>query len=368
MTECLVTVVVAAYNKPVQLRTALESVIDQTHEGWCVHVVGDQCNGETAAVVPSLGHPRVRFSNLEQRFGEQGGPNSVGIALAETEFVALLNHDDLYLPNHLSYALQRLRQQSSDFFIGRAAHSWDVRPDETYGTLPRFSWLNPKKRDASQVYCKPFDFIEPCSSWVLRRDLAEKIGHWRPGKDLCRFPIQDYLLRAWRAGARFDFGQEITTLKLGRLRAKQGQSDWYLDPPEGKVHENLLRRMRETPQAGLVDEIEQEVARQPHLPQMRFVQPPGPPKSVRARILHDMLINPATAYLYRAAGLDAHAVYFRLRAGQDQRGEASRELSMRRTGFDLQRAAKIDETIRELSQPNVGKRSANLQPAASSEQ
>src|SRR5687767_1721251 len=91
MTEPRVTVVVATYGRPDALACALQSVQRQTADRWRVLVVGDCCP-DAGAVVEELGDPRITFVNLPSRQGEQGPVNSVGMQLATTPLIALLNH------------------------------------------------------------------------------------------------------------------------------------------------------------------------------------------------------------------------------------------------------------------------------------
>ena len=80
-----VTVVLATYNRPDALRAAIRSVLRQTRPDWRLMVIGDRCEPPTEEAVRSVQDARISYINLPVRFGEQGGPNSVGMALAETD-------------------------------------------------------------------------------------------------------------------------------------------------------------------------------------------------------------------------------------------------------------------------------------------
>ena len=99
--EVDVTVIVATYNRAAVLKEALRCLMAQTHQSWRALIIGDHCTDETAEVVAAFNDPRLSFHNLPERFGEQAGPNSIGLALARTEYVAFLNQDDLWFPDHL---------------------------------------------------------------------------------------------------------------------------------------------------------------------------------------------------------------------------------------------------------------------------
>jgi glycosyltransferase involved in cell wall biosynthesis len=76
--------------------------------------VGDCCTDDTEQVVESVGDPRVTFVNLPVNSGEQAAPNNRGVAMARGRYVAFLNQDDLYFPDHLSRAVEELERSGAD--------------------------------------------------------------------------------------------------------------------------------------------------------------------------------------------------------------------------------------------------------------
>ena len=101
-----VSVIIAAYNRSNVLRYALRSALAQDFSDFEVLVIGDACTDDTEEVVASFADPRVSYLNLPLNFGEQSGPNNVGIARAQGRYIAFLNHDDFWFPDHLSAAVQ----------------------------------------------------------------------------------------------------------------------------------------------------------------------------------------------------------------------------------------------------------------------
>ena len=87
----LVSFVVATYLRPDALQAALRGVLLQDYEHWELIVVGDCCGPETAKAIADVGDPRIRYYNLPERYGEQGGPNTAGMHLAGGEYIVFLN-------------------------------------------------------------------------------------------------------------------------------------------------------------------------------------------------------------------------------------------------------------------------------------
>ena len=162
----IVTVVVATYGRPEALVCALESVRYQTYPEWQVLVVGDCCDKDTqSALRPFLRDRRFRYVNLPFRCGEQSLPNVAGMAAAETEWLALLNHDDIWMPWHLERAMKSLKSTQAKFLIGRSAWTWGQPVDGH--DAPLLYGVTPTLSSGAEVFRSGFHLVEPASSWVL---------------------------------------------------------------------------------------------------------------------------------------------------------------------------------------------------------
>jgi glycosyltransferase involved in cell wall biosynthesis len=191
----------ATFNRSNIIRYAIDSVRRQTWENWELLVVGDACTDDTAAVVAAYEDSRIRFWNLPKRCGEQSGPNNAGCADARGQYIAFLNHDDLWVPDYLARALRALDDDPAlDLVYGLNVA---VHPDGTY----RLRGPTPSGRYEDYAGI-------PASGWVFRRRLAERVGPWRAARDIYNQPSQDWLRRAHRAGARMTFLPHLSVVSL----------------------------------------------------------------------------------------------------------------------------------------------------------
>ena len=106
-----VSVVLSTYNRSNILPFAIESVLGQTRDDWELLVVGDNCTDDSEEIVARFDDGRIRFINLRERVGDQSGPNNEGVHQARAPFVAFLNHDDLWFPDHLERMLADVRRR-----------------------------------------------------------------------------------------------------------------------------------------------------------------------------------------------------------------------------------------------------------------
>jgi glycosyltransferase involved in cell wall biosynthesis len=93
------TVVVPLYNKRRYVRRCAESVLRQTHRDLRLVVVDDGSTDGSALEVERLRDDRLTL--VRQPNGGEGSARNAGIARADGEWIAFLDADDLWLPNHL---------------------------------------------------------------------------------------------------------------------------------------------------------------------------------------------------------------------------------------------------------------------------
>ncbi len=333
-----VTVVLSTYNRPDSLRVAIRSVLRQTHAGWRLLVVGDGCDQRTGEAVRSFPDPRISFFNLPIRFGEQAGPNSVGMALAETEFTALLNHDDLWLPDHLEFAIDALRGVGADVFMGRSAAALKSVGNGDGGRRPIFSESSALGLRPRHLFQCNGSLFEPVSSWIFSTALARRTGPWASHRGLYRTPLQDWLLRAWCAGARFAFGEEITVLNLVTHYQYESEAGCYANPSaEHLFADSLLDRFPPSEVRAMVErEIDGEDG-------VRTPFRPFQSRNPLAKLLVWVAANRSTAAFYRLARIDLYSLLIPL-AGE-RRGRSMECASRLRTGTDAPRFEDFDSLL-----------------------
>jgi glycosyltransferase involved in cell wall biosynthesis len=123
----LVSVRIATFNRPrLLVERAIASVLRQTYQNFEIVVVGDHANPETEAAVRAVGDPRIRYVNLPYRPAYPIDPNAfwqvagtraanVGLALCRGEWIAPLDDDDEFTPEHLEVLLQACRANDWEF-------------------------------------------------------------------------------------------------------------------------------------------------------------------------------------------------------------------------------------------------------------
>jgi len=196
-----ISVITATYNRSNVLALAIQTVLWQTLSDWELLVIGDACTDDTEEVVRSFADPRIQFFNLPRNVGEQSGPNNEGFNHSRGAYIAYLNHDDLWLPDHLEKSLEGIRETGADLVFTLA---------ELVGP----------QRSHANIRCAPpsmrFDPAHPvwASCWLLRRELIEKVGPWRFYQDSYSNPSMDWLVRASKASKKLYLVPHLTVVVI----------------------------------------------------------------------------------------------------------------------------------------------------------
>jgi len=339
-----VTIVIATYHRPDALAATIGSVLLQTEKDWQLFVIGDYCTDNTEAVVASFNDPRIRFINLPARCMEQAIPNSIGMMLADTDYIALLNHDDMWLPDHLETALKTLAATRAELFIGYAAFARLSYPAPHGKCRPFFTEGNVPNRKLAMAFTTLHVLFEPCSAWVFHKSLVQKVGLWKPTLTMFRTPIQDWILRCWRKGVRVTFGMDITVFKFGTHYKGGSEIHAYTDKAyEQHYTLRLITRFGgETARAvasGHMRSNARKVRMQAQSPWHLVTT-----KTPKERLVAGLLLNRFFARIYWLSGFDSYGLCCKIL--RISKSSHMLRVTKRRTGETLQPAPQMDILLR----------------------
>ena len=293
-TAPLVSVVIATYNRSRVLAHAIESVRQSTLSDWELLVVGDHCTDATAAVVASFDDPRVTFINLPRNVGDQGGPNNEGVRVARGRYIAYLNHDDMYFPDHLATSVAWCEQTGAELVWSPLLMALPITDAEIAARSWRFRMIGVSPGDDYH----PRVFVL-ASGWLLRRELAARVGPWRTARETFVTSSQDWLFRAWRSGARMRLKPGVSVLAVpASYRAGSYVAE---RSPE---HEGLAAELRANP--GFRETAIESAAITAAREASRYKV---------GRALRSLVLRPLYAAAI-ASGVHPHAPYMALRYGR----------------------------------------------------
>lgn len=128
--EPLVSVTIPTYNRGrLLVERTLPSILNQTYQHFEIVIVGDCCTDDTEERVARLGDQRIRFLNLPERgkYPEHplhrwmvagSVPINKTLELAQGEWFAYLDDDDLFTPDHIETLLEQARRYDYELVFG----------------------------------------------------------------------------------------------------------------------------------------------------------------------------------------------------------------------------------------------------------
>lgn len=222
----LISVCVPTYNRgPLLIERAVTSVLEQTYTNFELIIVGDHCTDNTEELLSKIKDPRLKFVNLPSRKRKYrecvenhwfvGGaiPANKAMELSRGEWIARVDDDDTWTPDHLEKLLEFAERGQYEFVsglyieerFGKQKIVDGVRANDPYYTRGK-----PVENDASPK-------IGGVNSWFYRSYL--KFMRYNPEcwrKSWNRVWDVDLSQRIYGAGVTMGFLEEVLAFVLPR--------------------------------------------------------------------------------------------------------------------------------------------------------
>ncbi|CDI01142.1 putative Glycosyl transferase family 2 [Candidatus Competibacter denitrificans Run_A_D11] len=105
----LVSVIIPAYNAAQYIRDTIDSVLNQSYSNFEIIVVNDGSTDETAQILNEYGD---KLRVVHQNNKGSAAACNYGAALAQGEWIAFLDADDIWLPDKLMLQLKHCKDSS----------------------------------------------------------------------------------------------------------------------------------------------------------------------------------------------------------------------------------------------------------------
>ena len=217
-----VSVIIPAYNAEKFVKEAVDSALAQTYPDCEVIVVNDGSTDGTENVLrPYIDARKIVY--ISQINKGLAGARNAGIRAARGEYIALLDSDDLFLPEKIARQLRAL-QEHSEYGVCYCdlLHFSDSR-------APRQFYHHRYTYPSGDVFAPLLhkQFINPLAVFA-RRDVFEKYGYF--DESLRRSEDWDLWLRLAHAGVKFFYLDEV----LAHYRVHAGAGSGNLSSVESE--------------------------------------------------------------------------------------------------------------------------------------
>jgi glycosyltransferase involved in cell wall biosynthesis len=170
----LVSICIPSYNASAHIEETIASVLDSTYSKLEVIVNDDASTDNTAEIVKGIADKRIFLFENTENLGPARNWNRA-MRRATGELVGLLNHDDLYGPFWLTFAVHVLEKYPH---IGWVAGAYSIIDDkgETLKIVSRFHETREYGLSEAFLCVAQFGSIGP--GYIARRQVLEEIGYY----------------------------------------------------------------------------------------------------------------------------------------------------------------------------------------------
>lgn len=227
-----VTVLLPIYNGAKYLRSAIDSVLNQTFLEFELLIIDDGSTDNSAAIVESYTDSRISFIRQSNR-GLAATLNR-GLSLVRSAYIARQDQDDLSHPERLERQLNYMRLHNDVVLLGTAAEIWiENSPSGRFHDHP----TNKLDIHFDLLFNNPFVH----SSVMLRRAAIESVGGYCEDRE--RQPPEDYELwsRLARQYAVANLSERLVVYRETNTSMSRNKNDPFTDKVVLIAAENIAR-------------------------------------------------------------------------------------------------------------------------------
>ena len=176
-----VTVVMPVYNAERFLKEAIDSILGQTYEDFELLAIDDGSTDASAAIIEEYADHRIRLVRCERNGGVVSARN-LGVRLAEGRYLAMMDADDVSLPERLKRQVDWLNTHPETAVVATRAVRIDVNGH------PIESMVSVTRSDDVHMYLR--SGINPIinGSTMMRTEFVRALDGYREGFS----PSEDY--------------------------------------------------------------------------------------------------------------------------------------------------------------------------------
>lgn len=162
--DCLVSIVIPAYNVEEYIEECLESVKKQTYANFEVIIVDDGTPDNSGKIADDFAERDCRFSVIHKKNGGVASARNTGLQRAKGEFILFIDPDDWITEDHVEYLLTLQNAENADMCISTLLFTKKNEPQSENIYIKTIS-----AEDASALLLSPETYVGSYGK-LYRRD------------------------------------------------------------------------------------------------------------------------------------------------------------------------------------------------------
>lgn len=133
MNSCVqVSIIMPVYNGSMFLKSAIESILQQTYICFELVIINDGSTDESESIIHSFSDQRILYIHHKNNMGLVAALNS-GISAASGKYIARMDQDDLSLPDRIGAQFEFMEQHDKVVLLGTQLQVlWDNKISHMY--------------------------------------------------------------------------------------------------------------------------------------------------------------------------------------------------------------------------------------------
>lgn len=167
-----VSVIMTVYNGEKYLREAMDSILNQTFKDFEFVIINDASTDKSQEILDVCKDNRIKLIINQQNIGMVNSRNK-GLALAQSEYITVVDHDDIALPERLEKQIRFLDEHPEIGLVGGYYYEIDEQGKE----------FNLYQSPTTNEEIQRKLLTEDCfghGTIMFRRECLGKAGYYRP--------------------------------------------------------------------------------------------------------------------------------------------------------------------------------------------
>lgn len=164
MMDCLISIVIPAYNAARFIQNTVDSIVAQTYANWELIIVDDGSKDDTGAIIDGIASNNLRVKAIHQENGGEVAARRTGVLYATGEWTMFVDADDC-LPQNALESLARLASDDTDIVVG-TMHVQNIADDGCI--VEDYVWQNKLTGNLTgeTFACGVFEIKVQMSAWA----------------------------------------------------------------------------------------------------------------------------------------------------------------------------------------------------------
>jgi len=208
------SVVIPLYNKETSIKSTIESILAQTEDNFEIIVVDDGSTDEGPTYVRGFSDNRIKLVSQKNR-GVSSARN-FGVEMASREYIAFLDADDLWMPNHLESIKRLIEKHGATCDVFASGVFTDETPIENQRILSKSG----KIESYFLIASGPYRLLSSSSFAVSRKAFIASGGY---NESLKYSEDVEFWCRLFLSGFKLAYSSELTVTYRTSAQNRSGK-------------------------------------------------------------------------------------------------------------------------------------------------